>query len=180
MKRNFEDVGKIEKIRAKKAQIKLMESVGIMIVFFFLLIMGMVFYSKLARIGIEQKRQENFDRLSMNTALLVSYMPELQCNAGDIGEGNQNCVDYEKVRAFSTTIDKNAKENYYYYNLFQFATVSFEQIYPEEKNTTIYDKQLPDFKTKVNTIVPVSVYYPTERRMGYGLLSIDTYCCVER
>lgn len=163
----------------KKADVKLIESVGIMLIFFFILIMSMVFYSRMSGISIEQKKQENLDRTAMNTALKASYMAELQCNAGDVGEGNQNCVDLEKIKAFQSLDEKDKSE--YYQSFFEYATISVYETFPEKGNEIkLYDKPIPDAKTEINTLIPTALYDAANKKYRFGFLSVTTYCCVQK
>ncbi len=179
IKRSFNTGVKVRRF-GRKADVKIIESLGVMLVFFFLLILGMIFYMRVSKISIDQKKQENIERQAVNTALLISYMPELQCNAGDVGESNQNCVDLEKVNAFKAT-DQKSKDSYYQ-SLFQYASVSVYQIYPAAGNEIkLYDKPLTGDKiTKSNILIPVSLYNPAKKEYGFGMLSVDTYCCAKK
>lgn len=166
--------------KSRKADVKLIESVGIMLIFFFILVMGMVFYARMSGISIEQKRQENLDRVAMNTALKASYMAELQCNAGDVGEGNQNCIDLEKIMAFQM-LDEEAKAEYYQ-SFFEYAVVSVYQTYPpdEDLDVTLYNKPIPKAKTEINTLIPTALYDAASKKYKFGFLSVTTYCCAQK
>lgn len=173
-------IGKNKLNKSRKADVKLIESVGIMMIFFFILVMGMVFYARMSGISIEQKRQENLDRIAMNTALKASYMAELQCNAGDVGEGNQNCIDLEKIKAFQR-LDDEAKSEYYQ-SFFEYATVSVYETYPDTDGEEIklYDRPIPKAKTGINTLIPTALYDAASKEYKFGFLSVTTYCCAQK
>ena len=68
------------------------------------------------------------------------------------------------------------KENeVYYYDLLQFSEVSISQIYPVEAKWEIYSRSLEGFKSKFVTNIPISLYNPSTRRYGFGVLAIETF-----
>jgi len=95
----------------RKSQLKIGETIAILIVFFMLLVLGIFFY-----IGVQQATsQKSFERESDISAIEVvqkaSNLPELQCSSGNDVE--DNCIDIYKLAFLNQSIsDPSSQEHY--------------------------------------------------------------------
>ena len=88
----------------KKAQIRMSESIAIMIVFFVLLVFGIVFYSQIERRNIGVAISSSQDLKAVEVAQVFSFLPEVQCTKENIVINN--CFDLmklESLRRFLST-----------------------------------------------------------------------------
>ena len=159
-------------ILSKKSQIKMFENVGVMIVFFFLLSFGLIFYTRYQKYSINSEIREGNVKNMIQTSRRIFYMPEIQCSQS----ASDNCIDIYKFKAFVSVMgDELAKK--YYYNIFEKSVVSLETIYPEQSVDVLYKDIIP-LKNRpriVKTIVPVPVYDPIKKINGYGVLNVTVY-----
>ena len=159
-------------LRYTKAQIKMFESIAVIIVFMMLLIFGFFFYVSVSK-GSSQSAAEakKYDR-AMRLSKIVSSLPELQCSNG---EPVDLCIDSLKVEAFQK--DQNAL-NTYYFDLLGYSKVCVQKIFPSsipEDCKMIYEKQKSGSKSSVQYNVPVSYFDPNTDQSYFAMLSVSSY-----
>ena len=154
---------------SRKSQIQIGETIAVLFVFFILIIVGFMFYVKVIKGNIELEKDELSQLMSIGIAQRVMFLPEVQCSEDNIII--DNCIDILKLDA----AQKLMKENeVYYYDLLEFSDGSVLQIYPTEAKWGIYSRKTEDFRNKFLTNVPISLYDPTARKHGFGVLSVET------
>jgi len=176
----------------KKAQIQMMETVMVLVVFFFIIGIGLVFFGKFQQGAIKQSQTEMFEKRAVDIALKAAYLPELACSHGQ--DIDYNCVDLGKVLAFSANMDKQKRKDPAYSGFFQFYTSDFTTsrivlriIYPKGQPPgqngdispypvfTIYDNA-PEMAKKMKSFVPVTVIDPLRTKGKdklFGVLEIE-------
>ena len=153
----------------KKAQIQIGETIAVLFVFFILIIIGFIFYVKVIKGNIELEKEELSQLRSVGIAQRIMFLPEIQCSEDNIII--DNCIDILKLDSAQSLMKEN---EIYYYDLLEFSDVSILQIYPNEAKWDLYSRKTEDFKSKFVTNVPISLYDPTTRRHGFGVLTIET------
>jgi len=164
-------------MKTKKAQIKMFETIAVLLIFFVLIGFGLIFYGKIQSQGVQENQDENFELKAIQTAQLVSFLPELQCTSPtSITIVDDNCFDLLKIKALSEIIKNNPKlKNEYYYDIFGSSKISVEQIYPSEMNWDIYDKPPSNKKSMSSIKIPISLYNASSNENNFGVLNIDVY-----
>jgi len=162
-------------LKNKKAQIKLFESIAVLIIFIFLVSIGMKFYtaSQLNSLKEAQKKISKLD--SVKTAIELSNLPELACSKQ--GVFDKSCIDLNKLNAWTTKI--NDKENlrfrdYYYSSLGQ-SKITLKIIYPpHDHEFKLYDASR-ESENSDHIFVPINVYDPATKRNMLAIINIKTY-----
>ena len=163
-------------MKTKKAQIKMFETIAVLLIFFVLIGFGLIFYSKIQGQGFQAKQEENFELKAIQTAQLVSFLPELQCSSDGII--TDDCFDTLKVEALYEIINNppnNDIKNKYYFDIFGFSEITIKQVYPTVNNWPIYKKIPNNYKAKSSIKIPISLYDANSRKYGFGVLNIDVY-----
>ena len=93
----------IQPIRTQKAQMKMGETIMVLLAFFMLLGIGLVIYANFQKTSILRQASETFEREAVRIALKTAFYPEFACSEG--GVVNENCFDIHKVRAFGKLSD---------------------------------------------------------------------------
>lgn len=155
-----------------KAQVKMFETVAILIVFFFLLIFGVSFYTLMQKSGIEKEAEKNIQLKSITIAQKTAYLPELDCAI--VGIQIDNCFDVHKVLAFKEVL--NDQSNMFaYFPVLEYSKIHIESIYPNDKiNITIYD-QTGNRTRKIPTFYPVVLYNATSNAFNFAVLEVSVY-----
>src|SRR3989344_754641 len=153
----------------KKAQIRITETIAILIIFFILVMFGIIFFSQIQRTTFDQRSIQAAGERAVSTSLNALFLPELACTKGDAVE-IKDCIDIFKLEAAATAIQGNID---YYFDIFQYATIRVEELYPAQREWALYSKtrdgSVPDeFTPKATTPVPVSLYDPLSREQYFG------------
>jgi len=145
------------------------ETIAVLIIFFFLLVMGVVFYVNVQKNKIYTNQEEFFAQDSIKISQLVSYLPELQCSSENIIK--DNCYDLLKVTSASSTIQSNPM---YYYPFFKYSLITIEELYPGNSSWVLYN--FSNNQTAIiPTQMPISLYDPTSKSYSFGVLYIGYY-----
>jgi len=159
-------------MKNKKSQIKMFETIAVLLIFFILVGFGLIFYGRIQASGFQATQEENFELKAIQTAQLVSFLPELQCSSNNIIV--DDCFDILKVEALSEFIEQNPNiRNEYYYDLFGFSSITIEQVYPSELSWKVYERTLTGNKAKSSIKIPVSLYNASSRAYDFGVLTVD-------
>ena len=108
----------------KKAQMKMMETIAIIFIFFVLVLFGIIFFYQYSKVSINERNEQFFAERAMRTTLKVLFMPELICT--DHGRIEQNCFDVMKLKSAEPIIRENLEN--YYFNLFSYADITIYQL----------------------------------------------------
>ncbi len=172
----------------KQAQVKMTESIGVLIVFFFLIVIGLTFYTQFQTRAIQEKNQENIMQRAIQIAQITSKLPELQCSFGTEQEVvvKSACLDLLKLQSAKDLFEDNS---IYYYDVLYYSNISVEIIYPTPPSLDpdiqnlidepIYENTPEEYTSKIRTYFPVllrDVVTDSPNSLFYfGILTVDTY-----
>jgi len=97
----------------RKAQLKMFETISVLVVFFFILIFGLVWYNNNQKEQLKTLIEENNQLRAMEIMKIANNLPELQCSMENIQ--TTNCFELSKLDSFSEVAASN---KLYYINLF--------------------------------------------------------------
>jgi len=149
------------------------ETIAIMVVFFFLVVFGFSFYTRVQTSSFQQQYRRNIDLNAIQTVQKVSFLPELQCSFRNVQV--DNCLDILKVERFYRELINHNDMLNYYYDLFGFSNITIKQIYPEGPTYYVYTKPLENASFSISTYVPVSLYNATSREYYIGIMEVRVY-----
>ncbi len=148
-----------------KAQIKVTETTAILIIFFILLIFGLVFYSHFQKRSIKAFKDDILEKQTVINAIKVAFLPELACPNEPIG----TCIDVQKMESLKTILEN--KQNLLYYG-FNKLTIKLENKINGE-STTLVDEYRGNFTKKSTFSIPVLA--KTQTGKYFAILSITQY-----
>jgi hypothetical protein len=176
----------------KKAQMQIAETIFAVIVIIVIIVIGIVFYSKAKEGSIkEQISKTRVDSLISLSHSLSSW-PELECSVYE--SRDFDCFDAVKLEILSETLSKKpvlssgsssnassvAVNSYafnYYFDLLGRSKIVVRQIYPSsdsKKEWILYESKSIS-RNADSVVVPISIYYPVERRYAFGVLELKMY-----
>lgn len=160
----------------RKSQIKIMESMAVLFVFFILLGFGLIFYSKLQRGSIQETQSEFVTLSAIETAQLVSFLPELSCTQNNVRI--ENCFDKLKLESFRNYWNETTESLAYYNSLFGNTLITIEEIYPDSNFFVVYNNSLSGNVTMLSTQVPILLFNataPKNKDFTFGVLEVNVY-----
>lgn len=155
----------------------MLETIAVLAVFFILVVLGFVFYTRMYKSGIEEEREETIELSAIKIAQRAATLPELQCSENNVVR--DNCVDKLKLEAAETIMQKQENE-IFYYDKFSFSRITVEEIYPEEEDCTnekctLYDRPSDDYTHKIVTNIPISIFNPENNKNAFGVMNVTVY-----
>ncbi|MEM4336444.1 MAG: hypothetical protein QXG86_00370 [Candidatus Woesearchaeota archaeon] len=165
---------KIKKAK-KKSQIKIGESVAVLLIFFVLVIMGMIFWSRYSQTSIKEQQEVDIISRAIRVAQTVSFLPELQCSILEVIKFS--CFDVYKIEAMQKIImeEKDQGAIQHYFNSFGFANITIYSMYPVKKEWNIYDFTGGNISGYITTQIPIAIYNPIEMRFSFGYANVAVY-----
>lgn len=162
-----------------KSQIKMIESVFVIIIFMMILMIVIVFFSRFERTEAQFLRSERSLRDAVQMAQIFSSLPEVACSESNVIR--ENCIDLEKLETMNYL---SHSDLLYYYDLFRYGTVTIKKIYPTTdsdygKRWVIYNRT-KEGSGYFTLAIPMSLYNPNPEtlRRGeryFGLMEVTFY-----
>jgi predicted PurR-regulated permease PerM len=158
-------------MKNKKAQMKMGETIAVLLVFFIILFFGIMFYSRMQSSEIKETVQEIEEKSSTDIAQKIQFLPELKCTSSDVTRSL--CIDNLKAKSFSNISKDNTA---YYQSIFGSTKIEYAQVYPGLTNYTILYEG-PSSSQYITTLMPISLFNPLPYpgRYTIGLLRIRYY-----
>ncbi|MBT6773919.1 hypothetical protein HOA91_00970 [Candidatus Woesearchaeota archaeon] len=116
------------------------ETIAIVFIFFVLILFGIMFFYQYQKVAIKEKNEELLGNRAMDTTLKTLFLPELICTKGE-AEPEDNCFDLMKLRYAEKTFTAHLTD--YYYEIFSYAKITVQEVYPGNKTYLLYDKEKP-------------------------------------
>jgi len=158
----------------KKGQLQIAENIGILVVFFILLVFGLVFYVGLQKTSVDTKKEEFSQLSTVSINQLVLNLPELLCSKGfNVYEGY--CFDIEKIEVFKQYLkDNNIYRDTIYFDKFKNSKIIVKKVFLGEEEYVVYDRSLENVDS-TQTQLPISLYDPVNDEYSIGVLTIEVF-----
>jgi hypothetical protein len=154
-----------------RAQIRMGESIMILVIFFLLLIFGLVFYVKFKFSSISQSEVEGQELRAIQSVQKVQYLPEVQCT--ESGNVDYSCVDLLKLDALRQMHVSGSRLSLAYETMFPRTLIKVKQLYPTEQEWEIYGKTLDEDETKFR--IPVTIHDAIADKYNFGYIEVVVY-----
>lgn len=170
------------KMNKKKAQVRMAETIAVLIIFMFIMFIGYSFYAGMQQRGIAEQKREIRSKEAVQIALKTYFLPELQCSFGTRLETG-GCIDsikFEKLRDLINDPTDDSTMEYYRW-MFGNTEIKLIEVYPGgmiegggSEPYLLYSSKI-DKSSSRQTQMPVAIYNPLTRRYGFGYLTVDYY-----
>ncbi|MBI4148531.1 hypothetical protein HY490_04530 [Candidatus Woesearchaeota archaeon] len=147
------------------------ETIGVLIVFFFLLVAGAAFYFQLQKGSFKRQLRESAEQESLQLVQRALYLPELDCSFVSIQK--ENCFDVYKVGLFSELL-KQETVLQDYFPVFGYSEVMISTVYPEKSEHVLYANPLPG-RDRIATQSPILLYNATTKSYAFGVIEVKHY-----
>lgn len=149
-----------------------METIAILFIFFILVAVGMIFYSKIHVSKIAEKIEEFQELSKIQIAQIASSLPELQCSR--FNDIEPNCIDLIKLETAPEIMLSNSDD---YFDIFAFSKITVRQIFPKYSNNSsiIYERKPTKINNKLATYFPISLFDPIDQNYYFGVMVVEVY-----
>ena len=139
----------------KKAQVKMFETIAVLIIFFFLMAIGLVFYYNYQTSSLQSEKEKLAQLYAFQIATKTFSMPELDCSV--VGLRLANCFDKIKIKEFRNMLNED-DARLFYFKEFGFATIKIQEIYPNNEEFILYNITPKSFKSKYPSFSPMILF----------------------
>jgi len=163
----------------KRGQLKMLESVAVLIVFFFLLGFGLQFYARIAERDFQNQMEKFAEQDAIALSLAVVHMAELRCLLKNTDQGS--CIDLYKAKAWEELHRNGAVPNPALVDILGFSSVVLTYSYKAgspslPSNMVLYNFTPPGNQiNSAPTLVPVVILDPITKNKAFGILEITIY-----
>src|SRR3989338_7764241 len=157
-----------------RAQLKMFETIAVLIVFFFLLAIVSVFYLSAQRSSIEDDATQAEDSFALQVVFKALYMPELDCSF--LLTQRDNCIDVLKLESLAHLLEDEAVSSKYFEE-FGDAKIEVKQIYPSDDSwtLTLYNHEPETKGSERVTQSPVLLFDGRTNRYAFGVMEVWVY-----
>lgn len=163
-------------MRTKKSQIKMTETIGILVIFFILLLFGLVFYAQYQKSSILKQEARFLEKRAVASSLKTIFLQEIRCEES---ETTGTCIDLYKFDILAGKIENDANYTTYYSNVFYGMNISVRNLVSPEE-IILYESPIT-WTRKTNVQTPI-ILRKTEIQDGrfktkdyFGVLNVDVY-----
>jgi len=156
-----------------RGQVKMFETVGVLVVFFFLLAIGSVFYFGAQQTSIERERTAASEQYALQIVLKTLYLPELDCSF--LVTQKDNCIDKIKLAEMSTLLATSEQAQEDYFDEFGFAKITVTEAYPGNESTTLYENVPDEYTGQLSTQSPILLYNAFNDHYAFGVIEVNVY-----
>jgi hypothetical protein len=149
------------------------ETVGVLVVFFFLLATGSIIYFGAQKSALQKEKVKASEQYAFQIVLKALYLPELDCSF--LVTQRDNCIDKIKLDKLSQLINTTTEVKNDYFTEFGYATITIQEAFPETGNWTLYDNQPPEFVSKLSTQSPILLYDAWQDAYAFGVIEVNVY-----
>ncbi len=155
--------------KSKNAQLQFFETIGVLVVLTFFIIIGLVFYSSIQeRLSKRAVRQE-ISKSMIEYVQTLTTNPLLACSFETASK--TACFDFYKVLSVNAT---QQEFKHYYESLFGNALITLQEIYPGNSSITIFNTSKPGMNYE-QVLVPLNIYNPVNDEYKLGVLIVRRY-----
>jgi len=156
----------------RRGQIKMFETIGVLIVFFFLLVIGATFYFKMQESALSKELLKQSQLRSLQTVQRAVFLPELDCSF--VSVTRENCFDDIKLHAFAQMMETPEMRKQYY-DQFGLTNITVYKIHPGNDRVSLYQNPPAEYRRITKSHIPVLWYDPINRDFSFGVMEVMSY-----
>jgi hypothetical protein len=163
----------------KRSQIRLFESIAVLLIFVFFVAIGIRFYSNAQIRSLNEAATEFSELDAVKTTLVLSTMPEIACSFQGITD--VGCLDLYKIISWEAIMSDPTKMGFleHYIPLLGLSEITIEELYPHNRSWIIYNSSLGNFSIRVvgetRLQIPTTIFDPVTQKNSFGVLRVKTY-----
>jgi hypothetical protein len=158
------------------AQIKMFETIGVLIVFLILLAFGLIFYNAIQEGSVKDQLREQREGQALTIIEKSLLLPEIDCST--VLFTDLYCIDILKLESFIEVLEEgNIAVQAEYFTVFKNSEVLVKEVWPNTgANPIIIYSNIPDeFVSKNSFTTPILLKNPLQKEDVFGILEVNTY-----
>ena len=146
------------------------ETIGILFIFFMLIVFGAIFYVRIKSVSVTREIAEFQDVRSVELAQTISFLPEFQCT--ELNVVQPGCFDLQKMKAMQQIFEAN--RGFYLRELGQIK-INVSQIYPPGPNIVPYDNSPGNYSSSSVSNIPISLFDVAKNKYYLGVMTVTVF-----
>ena len=158
--------------KMKKSQIKMFETIAVLVVFFFLIVASATVYLQIQKGSQKKYLQKTSQQESLELLQKALSLPELDCSFSSVQK--ENCFDIYKIDSFSQllTQEHNIID---YFPVFGYSEIKITTIYPEKAERILYLNKPEEYSSKLVSQSPILLYNATTNTYSFAVAEVNSY-----
>ena len=150
------------------------ETIGILIVFFILLGLGISVYFVVQKSSYAKDAEQRKQIEGITITQKIIYLPELECNL--LQTTQEVCFDEFKLNQLRLLLQTDTDAKVEYFKLFGESKITINQLYPEQKpQIVLYEQKPQTTNTEKTTQSPISIKNPLTDLNSFGYIEVKRY-----
>ena len=137
----------------KNAQIKMFESVAVLVVFIILALLGLTFYFVVSQSSAKQQHERDLELAVMELSSRASSMPELECEF--VGVSKSDCFDSYKLEPFRDVLNSSGKQ--FYFPIFGLSYINISNL-QTHSSIVLYDNFPSGIRQRKSFFTPILLF----------------------
>ncbi len=163
--------------RRRNGQIEFGETLMVVIILVFLLLIGFVFYQNAARASIAKEALHRGDVDAVILAKRVVALPELRCPTYDGGDG---CIDKGKAAALAAMLNETSSTKdpaaiAYYEELFGYATLISNELDSAPSPLILYQREPVNSSRQPSQFIFATMHDPVTKKRNLVVLNVTRH-----
>lgn len=146
------------------------ETIGVLVIFFILLLFGLVLYSQFQKRSIAEQKEQFYARQAIITSLKATFMNDIGCEST---EQTGTCIDFHRLDALKEKLSE-PEFNQFYSSLLSTSHVWIEDLIAP-KNITIYSSIKANYTKLTSVPTPILLRNALEEYDHFAVLHVDVY-----
>jgi hypothetical protein len=160
----------------KKAQIRIFESIAVLVIFIIFVAIGLRFYTT-AQMNDLRKVAAEFSELdAVKVTLLLSHMPELACSFE--GRPDSSCMDLEKINAMKYLLNNTPWVFEHYLPIIGLSDVIVTELYPATDTIMLHNASIQNTSLRIARVtsltIPKNIQDPETGYKKIGTFTVKT------
>lgn len=149
------------------------ETIGVLVIFFFLIVIGLSFFFVIAKKGVIEAHEKVAQLKGVEIIRKAVTLPELDC--ARVGVQVENCFDRLKLKHFSKIIQTDPQVFSQYSPFFGTTEISVLEIFPPTgANFSLFKNPLDDTGFD-RAVIPILLFDPIEDRFNFAVMEVKYY-----
>ena len=160
---------------ASKAQIKMFETIAVLVIFFFLLVVGSAFYFGAQRSALEKEKAVAAEKAAFQVVLRTLNLPELDCSF--LATQKDNCIDKIKLAKLSGILREDENALLDYFGTFGYSTITVRQVWPVfgMQKTVLYNNTPEEEVSAIASFNPILLFDAIGNSYDFGVIEVKVY-----
>lgn len=153
-----------------KAQVQLMETVAVLVIFFILVAIGFTFYANVVKTSFNREETSRMETTAVEIAARTMQAMEFSCSEDNVPR--EGCLDQVKLAVAPPYLASNAAD---FFSLFGFSNIVARKVFPSTQEWVLWNNPLNDASVSTVIHLPVNIWDPVSGEYSLGEMRVEVF-----